>query len=63
MHRDYKKINMEYPLEFQIVQKDKESPIRTFSFNEYGIYTMVVSGVEDPVCLLLLFLSFSLRLL
>lgn len=40
---------MEYPLEFQLQRLDNVSDIQTFSFSEYGIYTLVVNDLYDPV--------------
>lgn len=42
---------MEYPLEFKVVSNGVESAIQTISFQEYGIYTLVIDTVENPVFL------------
>ena len=42
---------MEYPLEFKVVSNGIESAIQTISFQEYGIYTLVIDTVENPVFL------------
>ena len=48
---------MEYPLEFKVVSNGVESGIQTISFQEYGIYTLVIDTVENPVFLFSIVIS------
>ena len=49
IHSGYKKVFMEYPLEFKLISNGTESAVQTISFQEYGIYTLVVDDIETPV--------------
>lgn len=40
---------MEYPIEFKLLYKETESAIQTFSFNEYGVYTLSIESLDEPV--------------
>lgn len=40
---------MEYPIEFKLLYKETESAIQTFSFNEYGVYTLHIESLDEPV--------------
>lgn len=48
-HSEYKKVFMEYPIEFKLLYKETESAIQTFSFNEYGVYTLHIESLDEPV--------------
>lgn len=59
IHSGYKKVFMEYPLEFKLVSNGTESAVQTISLQEYGIYTLVVDGVDNPVISYCIFIYFS----
>lgn len=40
---------MEYPIEYKLRYNETESAIQTFSFNEYGVYTLSIESLDDPV--------------
>lgn len=40
---------MEYPIEFKLLYKETDSAIQTFSFNEYGVYTLNIESLDEPV--------------
>lgn len=49
MDRAYQKISMEYPLYFRLNNGSTYSEVEKLSFREYGVYTLVIRSLAEPV--------------
>ena len=46
---EYKKMNMEYPLYFRLNNGSTYSEVEKLRFREYGVYTLVIRSLTEPV--------------